>query len=98
MLEGPRSSAWLALLVFSWSYATLLRPDGALLAVVLWVALVAYRPQSLKLALLAALVSVLPFVAWTARNLHTFQVLQPLAPRYANDPGEDTLTLDSSAG
>ncbi len=33
---------WTALLVFSWSFAALLRPDGALLAVVLWVALLVY--------------------------------------------------------
>ena len=26
--------------------------------------------------------------AWTLRNGHTFHVFQPLAPRYANDPGE----------
>ncbi len=88
VLDGPRLG-WVALLVFSWSYAALLRPDGALLAVVLWVAWVAYRPQSLRLALLAGVVSVLPFVAWTARNLRTFHVFEPLAPRYANDPGED---------
>lgn len=27
--------------------------------------------------------------AWTIRNWRTFHVFQPLAPRYANDPGED---------
>ena len=31
---------------------------------------------------------VLPLVPWTARNWHTFHLLQPLAPRYATDPGE----------
>ncbi len=30
----------------------------------------------------------LPLVPWTARNWHTFHVFQPLAPKYANDPGE----------
>jgi hypothetical protein len=34
------------------------------------------------------LLSALPFVAWSLRNWHTFHVFQPLAPRYANDPGE----------
>ena len=43
---------------------------------------------SLRLAVVAALLSLLPFVAWTVRNWHTFHVFQPLAPRYANDPGE----------
>ncbi len=87
VVEQPRPLR-VALLIFSWSYAALLRPDGALLAVVLWVALVVYRRQSLRLAVVAALLSLLPFVAWTIRNQRTFQVFQPLAPRYANDPGE----------
>ena len=30
----------------------------------------------------------LPLVPWTIRNWHTFHVFQPLAPRYATDPGE----------
>jgi hypothetical protein len=93
VLEGPRRG-WTALLIFSWSYAALLRPDGALLAVVLWISLIAYGRHSLgwasalRLAMLAGLLSLLPFVAWTLRNEHTFHVFQPLAPRYANDPGE----------
>jgi hypothetical protein len=99
VLEGSRRG-WTALfiffslLIFSWSYAGLLRPDGALLAVVLWIALIVYGRRSLgwasalRLALLAALLSLLPFVAWTVRNERTFHVFQPLAPRYANDPGE----------
>jgi hypothetical protein len=93
VLESPRT-AWMGLLVFSWSYAALLRPDGALLAVVLWAALIIYGRHGLglghaiRLAMMAALLSLLPFVAWTARNWHTFRVFQPLAPRYANDPGE----------
>jgi dolichyl-phosphate-mannose-protein mannosyltransferase len=93
VVENPRL-LWTALLVFSWSYAALLRPDGALLAVVLWVALLVYGRLSLglasafRLAVVAGLLSVLPFVAWTGRNWRTFHVFQPLAPRYANDPGE----------
>ena len=93
VLENP-SLLWTALLVFSWSYAALLRPDGALLAVVLWLALLVYGRHSLglasafRLAVVAGLLSVLPFVAWTGRNWRTFHVFQPLAPRYANDPGE----------
>jgi 4-amino-4-deoxy-L-arabinose transferase-like glycosyltransferase len=98
VVEGPRRG-WTALLifsslVFSWSYAALLRPDGALLAVVLWISLIVYGRHSLgwvsalRLAMVAGLLSLLPFVAWTLRNEHTFHVFQPLAPRYANDPGE----------
>jgi 4-amino-4-deoxy-L-arabinose transferase-like glycosyltransferase len=92
VLEGPRP-VWTGLLifsslVFSWSYAALLRPDGALLAVVLWAAMIVNGRRTLRLAVVAALLSILPFVAWTARNWRTFHVIQPLAPRYANDPGE----------
>jgi hypothetical protein len=93
VLDRPRLF-WSAALIFSWSFASLLRPDGALLAVVLWTALIVYGRKSLgfapafRLALIAGLLSLLPFVAWTARNARTFHVFQPLAPRYANDPGE----------
>jgi 4-amino-4-deoxy-L-arabinose transferase-like glycosyltransferase len=93
ILDGPRP-LWIALLVFSWSYAALLRPDGALLAVVLWIALVVYGRHSLglapalRLAVAAGLLSLLPFAAWAARNWRTFHVFEPLAPRYATDPGE----------
>jgi hypothetical protein len=93
VLEGPRP-LWTALLIFSWGFAALLRPDGALLALVLWTALIVYGRNSLgfssalRLALIAGLVSLLPFAAWTVRNWRTFHVFQPLAPRYANDPGE----------
>ena len=41
LLERPRP-LWTVLLIFSWAYAALLRPDGALLAVVLWTALLFY--------------------------------------------------------
>jgi hypothetical protein len=93
ILEGPRL-LWTGLLIISWSYAALLRPDGALLAVVLWISLIVYGRHSLgwvsalRLAMLAALLSLLPFVAWTVRNERTFHVFEPLAPRFANDPGE----------
>ena len=35
-----------------------------------------------------AAVAVVPLVPWTVRNYQTFGVVQPIAPRYANDPGE----------
>jgi hypothetical protein len=34
------------------------------------------------------LVVALPLLLWGARNWRVFHVIQPLAPRYANDPGE----------
>jgi 4-amino-4-deoxy-L-arabinose transferase-like glycosyltransferase len=93
LLERPRP-LWTVLLIFSWSYAALLRPDGALLAVVLWTALLVNgRNQwglrkTLRVAVMTGLLSLLPFVSWTMRNWRTFHVFQPLAPRYATDPGE----------
>jgi hypothetical protein len=90
------------LLAGSWSYATLLRPDGALLATASFLAIVAFanrrflglpplgRTRAWRLAMGAGLLSLIPFAIWTARNLRTFGVFQPLAPRYATDPGEFT--------
>ncbi|MGC1782314.1 MAG: glycosyltransferase family 39 protein [Acidobacteriaceae bacterium] len=92
--ESPLRSIWFWALAFSISYATLLRPDGALLGVVLVSAMFWYgrkiipAARSLKLALICTLVALVPFAAWTIRNARTFHVFQPLAPRYANDPGE----------
>jgi hypothetical protein len=86
---------WLLLFTLAISFAALLRPDGALLAVALWPALLFSRgvrtpfSLALKKALLCALLSLLPFAAWAMRNWHTFHVFEPLAPRYAGDPGED---------
>jgi hypothetical protein len=85
---------WILALAFAWSYAALLRPDGALLAVAFFPALIFYGrsslglARSLRIALLCGLISLLPFAAWTLRNWRTFQVFQPLAPRSATDPGE----------
>jgi hypothetical protein len=91
------------LLVVDWSYATLLRPDGALLAIASFLAIVAFanrsfaglpplgRARAWRLALGAGLLSVLPFAFWTARNFRTFHIFEPLAPRYATDPGEFTV-------
>jgi len=83
---------WLALFTLAISSAALFRPDGALLAIALWPALILSRKTKLSVALRNAAVcgvlSILPFVLWSARNWSTFHVFEPLAPRYANDPGE----------
>ncbi len=95
-LDAP-AWKWVLLQAFAWSYAALLRPDGALLAVALCPAMLWYgrkrwgTTRMAKLAIAAGLLSVLPFVPWAIRNWRTFHVIQPLAPRYATDPGEDTL-------
>jgi 4-amino-4-deoxy-L-arabinose transferase-like glycosyltransferase len=87
---------WALLQALAWSYAALLRPDGALLAVALCPAMVWYgrkrwgAKRIMRYAAVAAVLSVLPFIPWTVRNWRTFHVFQPLAPRYATDPGEPT--------
>jgi hypothetical protein len=90
VLERPQVG-WMLALAFAWSYAALLRPDGALLAVVFFPALIFYgrsSPQTLRVALFCGLTAVLPFGIWTLRNWQTFHLIQPLAPRSATDPGE----------
>lgn len=79
---------------FATSLAMLLRPDGALLAIAIAAALIWYalRQRSIALGLRTAaaflMLSALPLVPWTIRNWRTFHVVQPLAPRRVNDPGE----------
>jgi hypothetical protein len=61
------------------------------MAVMLWVGIWG-RAGSLGTriapAVVAVLIVVMPLSLWTARNWRVFHVVQPLAPRYANDPGE----------
>ncbi len=40
------------------------------------------------MAVVCVLLALAPFAAWTARNWQVFHVFEPLAPRYATDPGE----------
>lgn len=94
-LESPRNR-WLCLMAAAWSYAALLRPDGPLLAVALCPALYFYGRERwgagrmLRSAVIAGLLSIIPFIPWTLRNWNTFHVFEPLAPRYAVDPGQST--------
>ncbi len=94
-MEKPRWGTLLGIAV-AWSYAALLRPDGALLAVTLCPAMVWYGHRRwgagrvVRLAAVAGAISILPFIPWTIRNWRTFRVFEPLAPRYAMDPGEFT--------
>ena len=43
-----------------------------------------------RITLVSTLLALAPFTAWTLRNWQVFHVFQPLAPRYANDPGQET--------
>jgi hypothetical protein len=92
----PPRWRWALLQALAWSYAALLRPDGALIAVALCPTMVWYgrrrwgAKRVIPYAAVAAMLSILPFIPWTIRNWRTFHVFQPLAPRYATDPGEPT--------
>jgi hypothetical protein len=105
--SGERGTGWALTLGAALAYAVLLRPDQGLLAAafvpaMVWVGLSRshisksrYGAPSivagLRPAVLASVVMVLPLLAWGVRNKVTMHVFQPLAPRYANDPGEPVL-------
>lgn len=99
--SGLRINRWLWLLSAALAYAILLRPEQGLLAAtilpaMIWIAHCSpsthpksqNKLRSLTPIALTALCTILPLVPWTARNWDTFHVFQPLAPRYATDPGE----------
>jgi hypothetical protein len=44
----------------------------------------------LRWSVVCGVLSILPFIPWTLRNERRFHVFEPLAPRYAVDPGEPT--------
>jgi hypothetical protein len=84
------------LFTFAICFAALLRPDGALVGVALAPALlVGLRRDAVtkirlaRMTLVCLLLALAPFGAWTARNWSVFHVFEPLAPRYATDPGEE---------
>jgi hypothetical protein len=81
-------------LVVALACAILLRPDGVLLPAAFCTGLFWYAKgqagaaRALRLAVLAGVLAVLPLVPWTIRNYRVFHVVQPLAPRNANNPVE----------
>ena len=91
---------WPSALLFTAAvtFAALLRPDGALVGVAFAPAMVralrgkttaAWRGRFLRMGAVCMLLALIPFAAWTWRNWRAFHVVEPLAPRYATDPGED---------
>ncbi len=91
---GWKNALWFT---FAVCWAALLRPDGALAAVTFAPALVFRLPKDkiplaklIRVASICVVLALLPFAAWTWRNWKTFHVVEPLAPRLATDPGEDT--------
>jgi len=92
---GAGWNRWLWAIATSLAYAVLLRPEQGLLAVavipaMLWVATRMRQPRMANVfpVFAAAICVVLPLLPWTVRNWQTFHVIEPLAPRYATDPGE----------
>jgi 4-amino-4-deoxy-L-arabinose transferase-like glycosyltransferase len=93
---GQRGLGWAVATGCVLSFAVLVRPDQGLLAaaivpVMLWVGL-RHGHQTLAKrcmpAAVASLIVLLPLLVWMGRNWQDFHVIQPLAPRYANDPDE----------
>jgi hypothetical protein len=94
-LREPQAQLWPWLPAGLWTAAgILIRPDGMLMlgALGLGLLVLLLRPENRRKVVLAGAVlvaaSLIPLAPWTARNWRTFHVFQPLAPRYANDPGE----------
>lgn len=71
-----------------------IRPDNGIVLAALGLGLLVFlfkplqRRKAILAGILLALVSLAPLIPWTVRNWRTFHLFQPLAPRYANDPGE----------
>jgi 4-amino-4-deoxy-L-arabinose transferase-like glycosyltransferase len=93
--EDSHWNPWLWVTAAALAYALLLRPEQGLLAAAIvpamfWITMHGRRVEISQAApvLMVALCVVLPLVPWTARNWRTFHVFEPLAPRYATDPGE----------
>src|SRR5262249_37750543 len=69
LLENPEWR-WVLLLAIAFSYAAILRPDGALLAVAFCPAIVIYGAKlwgtrmMLRMAVVCGMLSVLPFIPW----------------------------------
>lgn len=98
-IDAPR---WVNALWFTFAitFAALLRPDGALAGLTFVPALIYGAlnhvrtkrlpvKQLMRMVAVCVLLALIPFAVWTWRNWNVFHVFQPLAPRLANDPGED---------
>ena len=95
--DGSKWVGWAVLVGFALMGAVLLRPDQGLLTVavvpaMLWAGFrTGERGVTVKLtpAVVASLIIASPLALWAVRNWRVFHVVQPLSPKYANDPGEE---------
>ncbi|HEY4355125.1 MAG TPA: glycosyltransferase family 39 protein [Acidobacteriaceae bacterium] len=95
--QGREWNMWLLPMAGALIYAVFLRPDRSLLAVAVIPAMawIAFREAGgslirRELPVAAVIVALLlPLGLWGVRNWRVFHVFQPLAPKYANDPGEE---------
>jgi 4-amino-4-deoxy-L-arabinose transferase-like glycosyltransferase len=90
---GAAMNRWLGAIGFALAYAILLRPEQGMLAAaivpaMLWIGGRRYGVAALRPVLLVSVLTLLPLVPWTIRNWRVFHVFEPLAPRYATDPGD----------
>ena len=94
--RGGGWNRWLVPIGFALGYGLLLRPEQGLLAAVVVPAMAWMRWSRGAAArwgwwgpmLAVSVITLLPLVPWTVRNWRTFHVIEPLAPRSAEDPGE----------
>ncbi len=94
--RAGRCRAWLLLTVAALVGAVGVRPDGTLLAAAIvpgiwWYTRKSNPKAGLRTALACGLLTILPLVPWTIRNYRVYHVFQPLAPRSAQDPTENSL-------
>jgi len=91
---GAAINRWLGGIGFALAYAILLRPEQGMLAAAVVPAMIwiSFRKNgigpALRSATLVSCLALLPLVPWAIRNWQVFHVFQPLAPRFAVDPGE----------
>jgi hypothetical protein len=88
--RGRVWNGWIAVVGAALVYGIFLRPDQGLLAMVVVAAMVwvGWKQRGLPAVAGMCAAMMLPFFLWGVRNWRVFHVVQPLAPRYANDPGE----------
>ena len=90
---GGRGLGWACVAGGALTGATLLRPDGGLLAAALVPAMLLAgvrggRWRAMQGAVVASALVMGALGLWAVRNWRVFHVMEPLAPKYANDPGE----------